>query len=117
MLYFTGKLEFVHYIFSMIVELNWLCKNIKKARSSQPAILVLNCIKHSFSLLVSLKRKLENLCVDLLQQYISGFGDEILIPTTAVKELLSIFDAIYFWHIIFAGNGTILQNQAYVFFS
>ena len=34
---------------------NWLCKHIKKVRSSHPAILVLNWIKHSFSLWVSLK--------------------------------------------------------------
>ena len=37
--------------------LNWLCKHMKKVRSSQgqAAILVLNCVKHSFSLWVSLK--------------------------------------------------------------
>ena len=28
------------------IELNWLCKQIKKIRSSQPAILVLNWVKH-----------------------------------------------------------------------
>ena len=35
--------------------LDWLCKHIEKVRNSQPAILVLNWIKHSFSLWVSLK--------------------------------------------------------------
>ena len=34
-------------------ELNWLCKHIKKVRSSQAAILVLNWVKHSFPLCVS----------------------------------------------------------------
>ena len=38
-----------------IIELNWLCRHIKNIRSSEPAILVLNWIKHSFSLWVSLK--------------------------------------------------------------
>ena len=36
-----------------IIELNWLCKHIKKVRSSQPAIFVLNWTKHCFSLWVS----------------------------------------------------------------
>ena len=35
--------------------LDWFCKHIEKVRNSQPAILVLNWIKHSFSLWVSLK--------------------------------------------------------------
>ena len=39
-----------------IIELIWLCKHMKKVRSSQPAILVPNWIKHSFSLRVSLKQ-------------------------------------------------------------
>ena len=42
-------------IIECIIELNWLCKHIKKLRSSQPAILVLNWLKHSFSRWVSLK--------------------------------------------------------------
>ena len=37
-----------------IIELNWLCKHIKKVRSCQPAIFVLNWIKHSFSLWIPL---------------------------------------------------------------
>ena len=37
-----------------IMELNWLWKHIKKVRSSQPAIIVLNWIKYRFSLWVSL---------------------------------------------------------------
>ena len=32
---------------------NWLCKHMKKVRSSQAAILVLNWVKHSFSQWVS----------------------------------------------------------------
>ena len=35
-------------VIQYIIELNWLCKHIKKVRSSQPAIFVLNWIKHSF---------------------------------------------------------------------
>ena len=31
-----------------IIELNWLCKHIRKVRSSQPAILLLNWIKQLF---------------------------------------------------------------------
>ena len=51
-----------------IIELNWFCKHVKRVRSSQqaipvlnwvkhgqPAILVLNSVKRSFSLWVSLK--------------------------------------------------------------
>ena len=37
------------------IELNWLCRNMKKVTSSQVAILVLNWIKHNFSLGLSLK--------------------------------------------------------------
>ena len=40
-------------VIQCIIELNWLCKHIKKVRSSQPAILVLNWIEDSFSLRVS----------------------------------------------------------------
>ena len=36
------------------IELNWSCKHMKKVRSRQAAILVLNRVKHSFSLWVSL---------------------------------------------------------------
>ena len=42
------------------IELNWLCKHIKKIRSSQPTILVLNWIKHGFSLWVSFKSSSKN---------------------------------------------------------
>ena len=38
-----------------IIELDWLCKHMKNIRSSQPSILDLNWIKHSFSLWASLK--------------------------------------------------------------
>ena len=41
-------------VIKCIIELNWLCKHIKKVGSSQPAIFVLNWIKHNFSLWVSL---------------------------------------------------------------
>ena len=37
-------------------ELNGLCKHMKKVRSSQAAILILNLVKHSFSLWVLLKK-------------------------------------------------------------
>ena len=37
------------------IELNWSCKHRKKARSSQAATIILNWVKHSFSLWVSLK--------------------------------------------------------------
>ena len=36
------------------IELSWLCKHRKKVRNSQAAILVLNLVKQSFSLWVSL---------------------------------------------------------------
>ena len=36
------------------IELNWLCKHLKKVRGIQAAILVLNWVKHSFSLWISL---------------------------------------------------------------
>ena len=36
------------------IELNWLCKHMEKGRSCQAEILVLNCVKHSFSLWVTL---------------------------------------------------------------
>ena len=36
------------------IELNWLCKHMKKIRSSQAPISVLNWVKHNFSLWVSL---------------------------------------------------------------
>ena len=35
-------------IIQFIIALNWLCKHSKKVRGNQPAILVLNWIKHSF---------------------------------------------------------------------
>ena len=38
-----------------IIELNWLCKHIKNVRSSQPAIHILNWVKHSVPQRVSLK--------------------------------------------------------------
>ena len=41
-------------IIECIIELNWSCKHIKKVRSSEPTI-ILNWIKHSFSLWVLLK--------------------------------------------------------------
>ena len=37
------------------IELNWSCKHRKKVRSSQGATILLNWVKHSFSLWVSLK--------------------------------------------------------------
>ena len=37
------------------IELNWMCKHVKKVRSSKAVVLVLNWVKHSFSLWVSLK--------------------------------------------------------------
>ena len=36
------------------IKKNWLCKHMKKVRSSQAASLVLNWVKHSFSLRISL---------------------------------------------------------------
>ena len=56
-----------------IMELISLCKRIKKVRSSQPAILALNWIRHSFSLWVSLMR------VQLLQSFKKkkSFNEEI----------------------------------------
>ena len=47
-------------IIECIIELckhNWFCKHSKKVRSSQPTILVLNWVKHRFSLWVSLRIK------------------------------------------------------------
>ena len=38
------------------IEPNWLCKHMRRVRSSQEALLVLNWVKHSFSLWVSLTR-------------------------------------------------------------
>ena len=37
------------------IERNWLCKHMKKVKSNQEAILVLEWVKHSFSLWISLK--------------------------------------------------------------
>ena len=56
-----------------IIELTSLCKRIKKVRSSQPAVLALNWIRHSFSLWVSLMR------VQLLQNFKKkkSFNEEI----------------------------------------
>ena len=56
--------------------LNWLCKHIKKVRSSQPAILVLNWMKHSLSLWVSLR----------INPYLL-----ILQQKTALKQSMSIW--------------------------
>ena len=39
------------------IELNWLCKHIKKIRSSQPAIPVLNWVKHHSFLPVSILKE------------------------------------------------------------
>ena len=44
------------------IELNRLCKHMKKVRSSQAAIFVLNWVKHSFSLWVSLIHLNKEVC-------------------------------------------------------
>ena len=54
---------FKHLYLMECIELNWLCKNMKKVRSSQAAIFVLNWIKYSFSLRLSLKKW--KICVSL----------------------------------------------------
>ena len=43
------------YVIIECTKLNWLCKHMKMVRSSQVAIIVLNWVKQSFSLWVSLK--------------------------------------------------------------
>ena len=43
-----------------IIELDWLRKHMKMIRSSQPAILILNWIIHSFVLWVSLSSKINS---------------------------------------------------------
>ena len=51
-------LKHLHTLIShnrIYIELNWLCKHTKKVRSSQGIILVMNWVKHSFSLWVSFK--------------------------------------------------------------
>ena len=55
-------ITFFKHLYSLIrvmeyIELNWLCKYLKKMRSSQTVILVLNWVKQSSSLWVSLKWK------------------------------------------------------------
>ena len=47
------------------VELNWLCKHIKKIRSSQPAIPVLNWVKHQSFLVSIVKRNAQFVQIDL----------------------------------------------------
>ena len=47
------------YVIMEFEELNWICKHMKKVRSSQAAILLLNWVKPHLSLWVSL-RKLMN---------------------------------------------------------
>ena len=47
------------YVIMEFDELNWICKHMKKVRSSQAAILLLNWVKTHLSLWVSL-RKLMN---------------------------------------------------------
>ena len=47
------------YVIMEFEELNWICKHMKKVRSSQAAILLLNWVKTHLSLWVSL-RKLMN---------------------------------------------------------
>ena len=47
------------------IELNSFCKNTKKLRSSQAAVLLLNWIKHSFSLWDTLRVSLINLVLKL----------------------------------------------------
>ena len=66
-------------------ELSWLCKNMKKVRSSQAAILVLNWVKHSFSLWVSLMNTLSK------------------IPFYFVKKFLTKIQ-IYIWHLLIFGH-------------
>ena len=51
------------------IELNWLCKLMKKVKSCQAAIVVLNWVKHGFSLWVSLKKSkaiMRSLCLNEL---------------------------------------------------
>ena len=58
--------EVTYVMEECIIKLNWLYKHMKKVRSSQPPILVLNWIKHGFSLWVSL-------CWNLHLNYIAKF--------------------------------------------
>ena len=44
------------YVIMKCIEVTWSCKHMEKVRSSQAAILILNWVKHSFSLWVSLIR-------------------------------------------------------------
>ena len=66
------------------IELNWLCKHIKKIRSSQPATLVLNWVKH--------------------QSF----------PVSIVKSFQILFDVYYYPHQnkfqIHKFNFTLIQN-------
>ena len=47
---------YFQYVIMEWLELNCLCKHMKKVRSDQTAILVLNWVKYSFSLWLSLKK-------------------------------------------------------------
>ena len=49
------------YVIMEFEELNWICKHMKKVRSSQAAILLLNWVKTHLSLWVSLRKLMNHL--------------------------------------------------------
>ena len=54
---FCKRWSFIWQYFFPLSILNWYCKHMKNVRSSQPAFLELNWVKHSFSLCVSLTQE------------------------------------------------------------
>ena len=59
------------------LELNWLYKHIKKVRSSQAAIFVLNWVKQSFSLCVALRSNKKQLNENTIYSLISSKSESL----------------------------------------
>ena len=70
---------------TVCIELNWLCKHMKKVRSSLTAILVLNRVKHSFPMWVSL--------VFSMKQIIFFEGKSPTFATFARSPILNVWQS------------------------
>ena len=78
------------YVIMECIELNWLCKHMKKIRSSQTSISINPCTKHSFSLWVSLS------CFAVVPRGICGTFDiyrytKLIIVFTPNFRIFSLF--------------------------
>ena len=79
------------------MELNWLWKHIKKVRSSQPAIIVLNWIKYKFSLWVSLTSNVNKDIEKVFICFVGVFNFFNVIPISVVQSIfkfVKIFSAL-----------------------